>query len=660
MDQAKRSKLAGFGSLLYANILSGLIPIVAVLSGAEFNPLLFIILWSAANVAINVIYLYSQKSETKSLKGIFKDKSVLASFLNISSLFLFVWSLAYVHNIVAVLIYGVWRIFLAILSHTSKSKYEFIKWALFFVAVLAFLLSILSNFFGDADFFQEGSRTVFNFEYIFGLILLLGSMILQKDFREKFMSAMHIVLKSSGEGENPEESPMVTKLLAQTIGHLMVVGVAVVALLIFESSNLFQGFTDEINIKGIILILISAPICGFLSRFFYHQGIKKTSQGDFDWTGYLVTLFSIAFLLIFNPLRNVFSSEASSSISGINWIWVIAGIVGLTSASIAINFTTEEKRFGITSLVGSLWVTGAFTLIRDDWTWWAEGIEPFEAGFIEYYGFVAATATVFALLISFEISRLENRTIEEEKTVFLILHKLRRYYQKENEIFDDLKNLDSSTNSLEVKSNYLKIIDKLEDDSPIHAPAGLESSPEVKKSSDISEIIAELNAFAYSKQYGRGSSELITIGLLAGLTIFISVVLRPASQDYGGIAAYFVDTFSFILPATFVYLIFHLVDLHQERSSSIMERGKVKISGNTLTYETHEETDVYEDPEGIGKWRIGDPELKNKKKRPVDLKDTLYRVAFLSTSTRETTSAFMLVTFLALSYFFLYYFKWFA
>lgn len=640
VNQNKTVKYPGLLDLLFASIIYGMIPLIAVLSGGRNNPLLYLGLLSLGGVCGSSIYLFfyhkyiykdnnwkkiislffnlrplwGSKSiptqKVPSVFNVFRERSIL---LRISSLgtFLFAWSLVYVHTIIAAVIIESWPILLIfLLKKIAGNKYNFTKRALFLNAI-AFLAVILVVFSNSSE---EDSSIAFNGGYIFGLLLLAFALIfsLQTGVRniqgQKFAretTSISSYAEKGFEQENLGSGVVVfLRLLASFVG--MVAGFVFFA--IFEIFNIFQNFSGTLSIGGMIIAFVGGSILSSIGVFTNARGTIKGKDLKVQAIRYLTPVFGIFFLAILIPLRNVFTSLKSQipAISDINWSWFIAGFLGILSANVVVNFKSEEKKFGLTSLVVSLWLSGILVFFRDEWSWWLDNINLLSTGSLEYYGFLGSASTIFALLISFEISRLEQRTTREEGIVFSLLKRLEVLYPTEKEqslslvvvaeakdnsskpetenILECLESLDRATNVETIRRAYESIENKLAseikpDEKNKKFDSGYFNNTN-ERMTYCQDTSTELNELTHSKQYGRRVSGSIAIILLAVFTATLAISLRPAGEAITNLPAVLIDIFAFLLAATVAYLTFHLFDLHANRRNSIIEI-KINEKGET-------------------------------------------------------------------------------
>ncbi len=283
-------------------------------------------------------------------------------------------------------------------------------------------------------------------------------------------------------------------------------------------------------------------------------------------------MFGVLLLVLIFPIReqllHLTGSEFPSP-SEILWPWLVVGLLGVVTASVLTNLEPKARKikdgiFGLTSFVVSLWILGAVIYFRDDWAWWLERLSALETSTLEYYGFLGVSTTVFALLMAFEVARLEQRSSSEQELVFWLLS---RFYQ-----LDD-KHVDNPPESLQSK---LEALDKVKETTELEGRyTSIRKQLLDSGQSPDAEVFTKLNLLVYSKQSGVAVSSRIAIALLAFFSIALSLVLRP--PDTEGLEAILIESFALILSAVMAYLTFHLFDLRNARARSSVEKDSLPL-----------------------------------------------------------------------------------
>ena len=577
MGAKKPSKFSGLPELLSSSAIWGAIPLIAVLSGGKENPLLFLTVWSGSGALGLFIYLrYLNKwafskeiylaalgvflnlkreykgESAKSVFNIFNTRSILAPIHGLEFLIL-AWAFRYVNEIVGTIIFESWPVFFTILMGRLNKNYSISRRGLLF-SVLAFLavgLVVASNTSAATD-----SMAV-SVGYIFGIIALLFTILLTLQDAVRLKQGEHIAKRNLKE---PAELERETENLTIVLNIMVLVvsaSIGFLTLAVLLAFDAFDSFTNPLSLSQILILFFGSALVTIGGTVLNTRGNIKGKDLRVQSVRYFTPVFGVVFIALLYPFRgalNSIGSEVSLS-ADITWPWLIAGLLGVVTANILTNLESEIGVFGLTSFVVSLWFAGALVYFRDEWGWWTSHISNLGTGTLEYYSFLGVSATVLTLLIAFEVTRLEQRTIKEQEAVFWLLSRfelpsfqhLSGKPQKNLELLDKEKDIDK------IQEYYMEIRTDL-----------LASNPPVEP-----DVFAKLNSLAYSKQYGVAISSRVAIILLTLFSIALSLALRPS--DIGTLSAIFVDSFAFILSAVMAYLTFHLFDLRNVRAKSSIE-----------------------------------------------------------------------------------------
>ena len=80
----------------------------------------------------------------------------------------------------------------------------------------------------------------------------------------------------------------------------------------------------------------------------------------------------------------------------------------------------------------------------------------------------------------------------------------------------------------------------------------------------LNEAESELDSLARSKQLGLVLGELLALIIFAGITIGITMFLRPDEEEI--FTRFMVDLFAMLVSAVVIFLTVNIVDLHRERA----------------------------------------------------------------------------------------------
>ncbi len=647
------SNYRGLFDILISSAIFGAIPAATLISGGVANPFLFVGFWNLGNVCISIIYLWARhrdllrlpmrqkilnehlrfkpiwgdsRSNPKipSIFNIFNSRSILILVRNARFL-LFAWSLKYIHPTVAAVFFEMWPIFFIIIfSRTSNSEHSFSR-RTFILTILTFgatTLIVLSNTVNSV------SAVSFDGEYIFGLLLLAIVLVLILQNSGLLNQATRIAQShfSNLEDIAREKKKLGIRMFLNLTNSFTAALIGFIGFGILRVLNVFQDLNGSVSLRGAILTLILGGSLSFFGLLFSARGSFVGKDLRVHAVRYSTPVFAVVFLLILYPFRNsLFKSiNQISDILSLNWAWFIAGLFGVVSLNTIINFKHEEKRFGLTSLVIALQVFGVIVFFRDNLDWWSDNIERLDLQVGDYYAFVAAGATIFALLLTFEINAIQERTNREEGIIFSLLQRLKVCFPKDIEILDSLNDLKEATDVKRIEEDYAEIIKKLN---------AKREEPQISGESIryIDNTIIKLNtlAYSYSKQRGRGIVTVVVINLLALFLVSLTIALKPSSTSELALAMF--DIFAFLFGTIFTYLCFHLLDLYHGRTEAIIVGGGqwTELKQGNETSEQH-----------------------NQKIEPASIKFPK------SGSRAESTVAILLTVIIVVVYSILYFIKW--
>ena len=622
-------------------LVYGAVPVIAVLSGGSENPLLYTAVYAGAGAVSTAIYMlwkcrhYFKKQifelflktfinknkfvKRPSVLNILGDRSILLPIALLDSL-VFAWSLQYIPSVIAAVILESWPIFfIFLLRRGGGGEYDFSARvaSLFTINFFAVAIIILSDTRGDA----LNSFPVL--EYSFGIFLIVVAMLfylqtanrlrqserLSKELGDKIASDKDLseIVRGGGGGHTTSSTEIanVTQFL-RFLGLVLASVISILFYLAFEIFDLFQSFNGNFTLRGGIVAVIGGTLVNLFGSLLGLRGTIAGKDLRVQSIAYLTPVAGILYLIALSPLQEaVLGPELAKGISDINWPWFLVGLIGVVSLTLITHFESEEERFGLTSLIVALWASGALIFFRDDWTWWRESIEDPIVSNLEYFAFLGTAATIFALLLGFQIGRNEERSRREDQLIFSLLDKLGILFSmsldRRARALENLEGLDSARYVKDIKLNYDQII------------SNIDAEPLQTEADDISATKAVLNELAHSKQYGRRLSESIPIVLLGVFSIFLAISFRPSID--GVLQGITTDTFVFLLAAVVAYLIFHLFDIYSDRKSSNF---------------------TYDDAKG-------------------------YRVNFQPSGSKdESVLASILVSVIVCAYIFLYFVKWFT
>ena len=253
-------------------------------------------------------------------------------------------------------------------------------------------------------------------------------------------------MEESGETvDDVKQNPLDWKFLVLVLFSvfLLVLFIAVLWLLEFE----FPGFVPVI-LGGLWVIFAkeSQEIASFLNEIWetltrvrknkeqrgkFVERFKQAWSGDEnneaenreEWKLFSIVRKIVLMLFILWTFIVVLFSVSNSE--SVNVSLFILGILAASVGFILMKYT-DEDRFGLTSFVLALCISGWFVLVRDnrldaEFGFDEEGVALWVLPGENYFAVLALSATAFTLLLAFRITRISTYTSEEEQLVYKLL-----------------------------------------------------------------------------------------------------------------------------------------------------------------------------------------------------------------------------------------------
>ena len=144
----------------------------------------------------------------------------------------------------------------------------------------------------------------------------------------------------------------------------------------------------------------------------------------------------------------------------------------------------------------------------------------------EYWGLIALSATVFALILGFRIARLSSRITHEDEMMFELFRECEYLVERKVLRSNTLKNLTDLDTAepdtlLQCYNEVRKNIRTAKKRQRWPLPVDLE----VERS--LVSVAAQLDKLAHSKQQGRDIVELLSLNAFAVVTIGLGLLARP-------------------------------------------------------------------------------------------------------------------------------------
>ena len=255
------------------------------------------------------------------------------------------------------------------------------------------------------------------------------------------------------------------------------------------------------------------------------------------------------------------------------------------------------------SLVLSILAAGAFLHFRDSWL--PEEWRGWNTN--EYWGVVALCATVFVLILSFRISRIAERTRQEDD-LMLELHRESEHYIEEQvfgscpgrELYEAMQikthpHHEHATSAARMYRENCRqdgdcdILHHLREVNRAHkthqmavhylaarriVALATQCGKDVVIRSKLYGFQARLDRLANLRQSGREFAEMVSMVIFGLLTIFVVLFLRPNAPAAGPSAwtGFSTELIAMLLASAVAFLIFNLFDKQGERDTAIIRK----------------------------------------------------------------------------------------
>ena len=219
----------------------------------------------------------------------------------------------------------------------------------------------------------------------------------------------------------------------------------------------------------------------------------------------------------------------------------------------------KGTRLGFTSFILSIWAFGTWILLRDrlipkNWLTWTGN---------DYWGLLALSATIFALILGFRLARLSTRIREEDDVMFRLFRKSEALVR--NEVLDPeaiapLERLDTADMDTlgpaynEIRTEILAARSKATGDDEKH----------------LLDLEIDLDVVIHSKQQGRDLVEILSLMAFSLITIILGTLAQPNVAAGNPWTSFLMEMFTLIFVSTIAFLSFNLFDIRRERQTPLL------------------------------------------------------------------------------------------
>lgn len=364
----------------------------------------------------------------------------------------------------------------------------------------------------------------------------------------------------------------------------------IILLAIFFRSNVFDSTIVSFSFLVASLILVIISMAGvILVMPTYNPSSKPWIIVIYHST----PVIAIVLLYLFTDGIHLYP--------GIFWIAVcilLISIFAFHSDPIVGYYFQEEYLFDrVKALSHWIWISLTIVVFRDPKQVYKDiskdiSIEMWDLSYLEYWSMLGICATVFALILSFRINRL-NEIERYEVSEFLHLHRYAAHYY-EDEILKEEESIDLCKNLQKFQtSNKMRHIDKYYNECfkivwNAYIRTQYRKEKEVSRNTgkftaaqneiadrarSLLDFYIRLDRFADARQNGRGFSELFALGVFCILTIVISLLVKP-DQIQGNTSKWvsFITDITTICFSTIIYYLFtNVFERRKRRDTSRMK-----------------------------------------------------------------------------------------
>ena len=402
----------------------------------------------------------------------------------------------------------------------------------------------------------------------FGAVILVNLKDVVPNDRGRELSMW---LSEKGLAPNAGRTPhMVSLLIPFLISSL---GASVVCAVVgFARGEDLLGNLAIVGWASVGGIFVNA-IAGILWRYASPalEGREGTREGSISlavWT-IAIPVFALSFLFL-TPLIPFASSLRDEIFDVEHFEYFVLGATAVLAANLIASYIDEVK-LAFETLILGLVGCGTLVYFREDlFNWlgiwigselgwsWPEGA---------YFGSIAMSATVFALILAFRVARQVTRTTAEENLTFTIMRNLDALEKRgvivgpvREQIFD----IDVTNEQWQLQEKYREARRLLSEVEP-------SDSFEYEMLRDVE---AELDMLVRSQQVSTSLGELFALLIFSGITVFLTLFTKPDIAADGTVQNWIpfgVDLFAMLVSSVIAFLMIYSIDLDRDRDATKLE-----------------------------------------------------------------------------------------
>ena len=245
-----------------------------------------------------------------------------------------------------------------------------------------------------------------------------------------------------------------------------------------------------------------------------------------------------------------------------------------TSSSTSDSTVAEvQERHSLRALVIALLGSAVFIYFRDEL--WPASTFDWEPG--NYWAALGLSATFFALLLAFRLTRVESTLMAENQRTFALIRNVEllpaEYFGTSgldirSRTIEAIRNLNRAASIEDHEFHYSKASNAL-GTCRDYVCGATASSAEDRRI--VSDILAELDGLAYGRQHARSFAERLALWLIGFVVIALGLTVPTEVGDFAHLMS---EIVAILLSAIVIYLLAHMADLRRSRRmNSLMNSG---------------------------------------------------------------------------------------
>lgn len=471
------------------------------------------------------------------------------------------WSTTLASPAVSAILFATWpMMFILFLERAAKaesgeSRYNRVNletFAYFAVAFagLAFVIAAQST--------DAGPAGVMWSDTVAGVALAVVSAFLAASnaFVYSWGITLHDTLRADPDAAGIETSTADMEIATTMLGTMVSTMFAVPVLFVISLTEPGSGFS--MRALG-IMTLLGMSLVTYLLLLQRRANLGTKSLGV-NAIAYSTPVFALALFGLFDQVGEV------------RMDFVVMGAIAIVAMNLFLSFDPDfrlgfNRRMSFKALVIGFWAVGCVVYMRNEW--FPGSKVDLDPG--AYWTLVALIGTIFTLILSFRVGKVQTRTNFEEHHTALVFRKLENLVARgalHRLSIRALIRIDRAYQPADLTRHYATMRRCFRRS---HRRIG---SRDPHVSSEVSAAEGDVDSLVQSKQFGKEFAELVSVILLGALAVSLLVVVRPQLRGWVGLTN---DAASIVICAVLIFLVVNLFDLHSERHTPfIMEHPRLQ------------------------------------------------------------------------------------